>query len=173
MRTIGRTVAVIATVSLLTFAVLVPSAAADSAARPFHGTVAGTADVAPDASCPIGLRTVSVATGQLTHVGLATVTMGHCTPNPPFGPAPGPIVGGEITIVAANGDVLVGTYAGTVEAIEPVEGAAIRGLVHVAFTGGSGRFADAEGGATVRFWGTLHLATPMSATWAFDGVIGY
>lgn len=160
-------------VALLVAGTLVPSAAASSAARPFHGTIVGGAEVAPEAACPIGLKTLSWATGAITHLGLADMESMHCTPNPPFGDAPGAILGGQVTLTAANGDTLAGTYAGTVNPFAPVEGAIVSGEATATITGGTGRFADASGTFEMSFEGVFHPEGPMTMTWILDGAITY
>lgn len=170
---IVRTLAALAAVALMTLAALVPAAAAGSSERPFHGVVVGEGGVIPDASCPIGLRTFGEATGTATHLGLTTMGSSHCTPNPPFGDPPGPIVGGEMTFVGANGDTLSATYTGTPDTLPPVEGAALSGQLHVIITGGTGRFDGASGEVEMPFWGTLHLESPITVTWAWAGTLGY
>lgn len=171
MSRILRTMAMLTVVTLLVVATLSPAAA--STMRPFHGWVRGAADVAEDATCPIGLRTLSEATGPVTHLGLSTMVTSHCTPNPPFGNPPGPIVGGTVTFTAANGDRLTGTYEGTVEPLAGLEGDTIRGVVHVTFNGGTGRFDGASGHAAMPFVGTLHFTQPMTMTWMPAGHIEY
>jgi hypothetical protein len=114
-RTRFRTLAALAVAVLMTLAVLVP-AAAGSTDRPFKGGLAGGGTVVPDASCPLGLRTVMWASGRVTHFGLTTMTGTHCTP--PIGAAS---FSGVQTFVAANGQAGA-TYTATVEPFEPVEG---------------------------------------------------
>jgi hypothetical protein len=167
-----RTLTVLSIAALLALAALVP-AAAGSVERPFKGSVSGDAGVTEDAGCPIGLRTVGRGSGSATHLGLTTMTADHCTPNPPFGPAPGPMLGGSITFVAANGDAVEGTYTGTVGPIEPVEGSEIHAVTHVNLNGGTGRFEGATGHVEMTLEGVLHFASPMTATWTWDGVIAY
>lgn len=168
-----RTLATLAIAGLLALATLAPAAAADSGDRPFTGSVSGLAGVTEDAACPIGLRTLGGGTGTASHLGVTEMASSHCTPNPPFGPAPGPIQGGVITLVAANGDTIEGTYTGEVAPLPPEEGARISGVVHVTITGGTGRFDGATGHVEMTLEGVLHFTSPMTATWTWQGVIGY
>lgn len=173
MLRIVRTLATLSITGLLALATLVPAATASSVDRPFTGSVSGDAGVAEDAGCPIGLRTLGWGTGAASHLGLTRMTANHCTPNPPFGPVPGPILGGVITFVAANGDTVEGTYTGEVGPLAPEEGAPIHGVVHVTITGGTGRFEGATGHVEMALEGVLHFTSPMTATWTWQGVIGY
>lgn len=173
MRRVFRGAAILIAMALLVGAALVPSVSARSDARPFHGTIVGGGDVAPNLDCPIGLETLSWATGTTTHLGLTAMASVHCTPNPPFGESPGPITGGALTLTAANGDTLTASYAGTVDPVMPVEGALLGGHVVATVTGGTGRFADATGSFDMTFEGVLHFETPMVITWVLQGAIGY
>ncbi len=172
MTRILRTFVVLSVVGAMSLSVLVPAVAAASD-RPFKGTMVGGGGVVEDLTCPIGLRTLSEATGIASHLGSFTMTSSHCTPNPPAGNPPGPILGGRGTFVAANGDAIYFTYSGTVDPLEPVDGATISGVSHHIFTGGTGRFANATGAIEVDFLGTLHFATPMTITWVFKGTLSY
>lgn len=168
-----RTLATLSIAGLLALATLVPAAAAGSIDRPFTGSVSGLAGVGEDAACPIGLRTFGWGTGTASHLGLTRMTSHHCTPNPPFGPVPGPILGGVMTFIAANGDAVQSTYTGEVAPLAAEEGAAIHGVVHVTITGGTGRFDGATGHVEMTLEGVLHFASPMTATWTWQGVIDY
>jgi hypothetical protein len=103
-----RTIAVLAVAGLLVVAAAVPAASAGSADRPLKGWIAGGGTVVPDASCPLGIRTVMWGSGEVTHLGWTTMTGTHCTP-PDLN-----IVGGVQTFVAANGDTLEMTHMATV-----------------------------------------------------------
>ncbi len=151
----------------------IASAATSHSERPFAGTILGGGGVVEDATCPIGLRTLSGGTGTASHLGLTTMTSSHCTPNPPAGNPPGPILGGVGEFVAANGDTIEFTYQGTVDPLEPVDGATISGLSHHTITGGTGRFANATGEFEMAFHGTLHFTSPMTIEWNFEGTIAY
>lgn len=165
-------------VVLVAFAVVVASLASAgpvtaTSERPFKGTIVGGGGVVSDLSCPIGLRTLSDGSGNASHLGLMTMDSSHCTPNPPAGNPPGPILGGVGQFVAANGDMIEFTYHGTLRPLEPVEGATISGTSHHTITGGTGRFANAAGEFEMSFRGTLHFTSPMTITWWFEGTIEY
>lgn len=167
-----RTTLFIPLVALL-LAGFVPTASARPVPRPFKGVVTGTFAAIEDQDCVLGMRTHSEATGTLSLLGLSGATFDHCTPNPPFGPAPGPILGGEFTFVAANGDSLEGTYEGQVAPLEFVEGAPVSGITYFTIEGGTGRFEDATGSATIPFTGTLHLNGPSTMEWTVAGSVTY
>jgi hypothetical protein len=79
--------------------------------------------------------------GVESHVGRYTIRNSHC-----LNPATGEFIAGQFHKIAANGDELSGTYAGTssiIRAPAPVGVFAIQG--QLAFTGGTGRFANATG----------------------------
>jgi hypothetical protein len=101
----------------------------------------GTIGTAPRCDA-LGLLHVSLeGEGIESHVGRYTIRNSHC-----LNPATGEFTAGLFHKIAANGDELTGTYAGTssvIQAPAPVGVFAIRG--QVAFTGGSGRFANATG----------------------------
>lgn len=167
MYKILRTLAVLAVALLMSLAMLVP-AAAGSSDRPFKGVLVGGGTAVPDATCPLGLRTVMWGTGQVTHLGLTEMTASHCTPD--WG---APIVGGVQTFVAANGDKLEVTYTATVEPFVPAEGAVMTGPGDTVVTGGTGRFADATGEFVVHMRGILHFTSPMELTWSWNDEISY
>jgi hypothetical protein len=168
MLKIARVIAVLAVAAMMTLVAVMPATAAESVDRPFKGVVVGGGAVVPDASCPLGLRTVMWASGEVTHLGLTSMTGSHCTPA--FGP--GSFTGVQ-TFVAANGDKLETTYTATVEPFEPVEGAIMTGPGDTVITGGTGRFADASGEFVVTMRGILHFTAPMELTFAWDDEIAY
>jgi hypothetical protein len=75
--------------------------------------------------------------GVETHTGRYTITTHDC------------IIGADFTgsfiKVAANGDELTGTYAGTTEVLEPPPFLVLAVTGTISFTGGTGRFAGATG----------------------------
>jgi hypothetical protein len=167
MYKILRTLAVLAVALLMTLAMLVP-AAAGSSDRPFKGVIVGGGTAVPDATCPLGIRTVMWGTGEVAHLGLTEMTASHCSPD--WG---APILGGVQTFVAANGDKLEMTYTATVEPFVPEEGAIMVGPGDTVITGGTGRFADASGEFVANMRGILHFTAPMELTWTLYGEIGY
>jgi hypothetical protein len=79
--------------------------------------------------------TVTRATGQATHMGRAVLLSSHCPAMPTY------LDDGRITIAAANGDRLFGTYD-----YDPTPGAQ---YPTITWTGGTGRFIGASGSATM------------------------
>jgi hypothetical protein len=168
MYRIVRTIGVLAVVALMSLSALVSAVSADSSARPFTGSMVGIGIVMPDETCATGLRTVVSFTGTASHLGRVSMTGSHCAPD--WG---APIVGGEWTFVAANGDTLVGTYTGTIDPFVPEEGAVMVGRHDNTITGGSGRFAGATGEFLVSYTGILHFAEPMTLSSTWVGTLGY
>ena len=156
--------------ALAALAVSAGAAATGGADRPFKGDVAGGASVALDSSCPIGLRTLSEASGTASHLGFVRMSTSHCTP------VTDTITGGQATFVAANGDELYATYSGKCVPFPfpPVGGFFTCETTNV-IVGGTGRFANATGESDVTAsvqW--LGFGTPvLPATWTWDGTISY
>ncbi len=154
-------------VVVLVFAGFVPAAGADSDARPFKGSMTGVLTFELDSSCPIFLRTNSAAVGTASHLGLMTMTASHCTP-------PGTsITGGEMVLVAANGDEVYATYAGEVTPPGP-DGVGFA-AVDFDIVGGSDRFMGASGAGEMTAWFVwAGIGVPeWPAGWAWEGTIGY
>ena len=127
-----------ALVLLLTVA---PAAVAEPGSRPFKGSMSGSVTFEPDPGCdnnPWLMRTDSQATGTVSHLGRTTMTSAHCTP------AGASIDGGEMALVAANGDRVFITYEGT--ASPPNADGIIVADVDFVIIGGDGRFEGATGG---------------------------
>ena len=101
----------------------------------------GTIGTAPRCDA-LGLLYVSLeGEGIESHVGRYTIQNSHC-----LNPATGDFRAGLFHKVAANGDELFGTYEGTSSVIQPPAPVGIFAIQgQLAFTGGSGRFADASG----------------------------
>jgi hypothetical protein len=96
------------------------------------------------------------------------MTSHHCTP------AGTEIAGGEMTLVAANGDEVYIEYAGFAPGPDPVTGI-IYVEVDYVIVGGDGRFEGVHGGGEmtvdVVFEGMDDLE--WAATWSWTGTIGY
>lgn len=155
--------------ALLAFGVAAAAADTGGTDRPFTGTLAGLATFQPDPACPIGLRTLVEASGTASHLGRVTMTSSHCTPPADV------ITGGQMTIIAANGDELQLTYSGTSGPLPPEVGGIINAPSHNVIVGGTGRFADASGEADfavfVTFAGFGVPAWPITFSW--DGTLSY
>jgi hypothetical protein len=94
------------------------------------------------------VTTFTSADGTASHMGRVHMEFAHC-PNPFVGP-----VGGQLAIVAANGDVLYGEYEGKGEAgievtflPEKTDARDTCELLHDVACESTGRFADASGTA--------------------------
>jgi hypothetical protein len=153
-------------------------------ARPLTGTLSGVVDFLPAPECPVGLKTVSDATGTFSHLGRTTMHSEHCTPAGDF------IFGGIMTLTAANGDEITINYNG--EAPFPTPTTTV---IHIAgdalIVDGTGRFEDATGGQLDGDWDTFNYTAdvqfpgfdpdtgmpipgPWDATWRFGPMtIGY
>ena len=124
---------------------------------PFHGSLAGVFTIS---GFPIATVSANL-TGNATHLGRFTLALPHhvdllATP---------PAATGTFVFIAANGDLVFGTFTGVADSGAPP-------VIHVTETativGGTGRFADASGGFTIgRFVDLDHLTSSGS----FDGTI--
>ena len=139
-----------------------------ASARPFKGSMSGTATFVTDAGCPLGLRTNSEAVGTASHLGSFTYTSSHCSNF---------VFAGEQTLVAANGDEVFADYESVGPPVFPPSEVGTVYDVPVAFTitGGTGRFAGATGGGEIISHITfMGFGAPVwPATWEWQGTIGY
>lgn len=137
-----RRITLVAVACALVFLAVSATASAKPKDRPFKGYVSGevvfTFD--PASPSPWDLWTDSSAVGSVSHLGLTEMTGRHPTPETTD------ISGGNMTLVAANGDEVWMTYSGY--APFPVEGVPSTIVVDLDFTivPGTGRFAHASGG---------------------------
>jgi hypothetical protein len=126
----------------LTLAVLAaPAATAGGGSRPFEARMAGQVHWGFPGTTPsdcVEVTTVTDATGQALHLGAIGAGWTHCPAEP------GNTADGVLTIVAANGDELHGTYDYdlTSESNE----------IPILFDGGTGRFAAAAGHVTAAYY---------------------
>ena len=125
---------------------------------------------APHPDCGEGRLKVEIeGSGQGTHIGQYTIVRQHC-----FNLATAAIEDGYFEQTAANGDKLWGTYygfpAGVLEFDE--NGNPVVILIHAPWTitGGTGRFADAEGSGDTE--GVFNFVTK-EGTFSMDGWISY
>jgi len=115
---------------------------------PFKGTFSGTGVAGTDGRCDV--LTVQIhGSGTATHLGRFTTDQSHCA-----APTSLTFTDGEFTFTAPNGDQLQGTYSGD---FVPLEAPLFAIDGQFAFTGGSGRFANATGGGDAS--GVQNLAT--------------
>ena len=149
----------------------IPAASADSASRPFKGSVVGSVTFPTGTECEnyggLNVRTDGYATGVASHLGRTVLTTRHCSPE-------GPDFAGTATLVAANGDEVFIDYAGVNGPPDPDTWILVSTAEFV-IVGGSGRFEGAEGGgqliAYVLFEGFDDFEWP--ASWVWEGTIGY
>ena len=107
--------------------------------------------------------------GTGTHLGLHTIEASHCSYRPIDGPPDGTYGQGEITIVAANGDVLLAEYDdGT--SYEEAPGLIVFMDTVTFVDGGTGRFRFASGSASEM--GTVNFMN-FTFTTEISGVIDY
>jgi hypothetical protein len=97
--------------------------------------------------------------GEGTHLGRFHGVSSHCAQGPTYGD-------GIVSITAANGDRLDGTYSG---------GTSVGGALHdtVAFTGGTGRFDGATGGGDENGVASGNPLTGAPIAFTLDGTIVY
>jgi hypothetical protein len=132
--------AVLIATLLLVLAGAMPAAAGPHGTdRPFRAAASGqfTFDFSNPRQCPAPFTGVAEAVGRATHLGVVQVIGTHCEGD-------GVSYDGRMTLTAANGDTITGTYV-THWVITPP-------TVHVtgwlSIDGGTGRFS----GATGRVW---------------------
>ena len=146
-------IAVVLTLVVGTASVAGASNATPEKELPFSAVVTSTEfgfNTDPDAvaaRCGDVARAFSVTTtkavGTATHLGRIDLVAEHCSYLDESG-NPGPYTKGEISITAANGDVLLGTYSDGISLTPPP---LIEFIDVFAFVdGGTGRFVEASGG---------------------------
>ena len=154
----------------LVLAIAAMAAAADSPGtktvpRVILGAMEGRFDFAGPETGP--WTTTGNVTGTLRHLGLAKMTTTHTA-------APdGTISGGEFTIVAANGDEILGSY--TASGAWSSDYTQVLGSAAFTVEGGTGRFAHATGDITAAFLETFDDPTFYSArvNWTLQGTVRY
>ena len=126
---------------------------------PFHGSLAGVFTIT--ATSPFADVSANL-TGNATHLGRFTLALPH-TVNLAAMPLPTAI--GTFVFIAANGDMVSGTFTGAVDSVAPP-------VFHVTeiatITGGTGRFAGATGSFTIAR--SLNVVT-LTTSGSFDGTI--
>ena len=112
-----------------------------------------------------GLTTLGVLDGTSGHMGRMVLNSSHCfVPGAPG--EPGGVDNADITFTAANGDVLAGTYTAEIGSASEIGETFVAELT-VTFEGGTGRFSDATGWATVTIVITFEGFTDFF--WATEG----
>jgi len=158
---------------LLAFLLLIIPAAVQAGPNnaPFRASLTVQETIAEDSSCPSGLAGTLTGSGTATHLGAVTVNATHCATPAPRGSVA--ISRGVITFTAANGAVLTADFMGS---ISPFPGDLQTNTFVGSFliTGGTGRFADAEGDGLLSgsFTGSL-LTRIFTGALAAEGRIGY
>jgi hypothetical protein len=111
---------------------------------PMRGTFVADGSLTSPEDCA-GLRFVSRGGGQETHTGRYAITTIDCVIGDAFT--------GSFTKVAANGDLLFGTYGGSTEVLQAPSASSpllvLRVTGMLSFVGGTGRFAGASGSQTM------------------------
>ena len=119
-------------------ALTVPIQALAGEQVPLKGSETGQFSLTPGGVCPAGSLQIDVAgSGNATHIGDYTVAAREC-----LNPTTLLVFSGGVTIAAANGDTIIGTYSGEVS----ITAEGVLTYEHdVEITGGTGRFAEASG----------------------------
>lgn len=115
--------------------------------------------------CPSKFGGTTTGTGKSTHLGKVSFTAIDCiTPKENYF-----TFAGKLTLITANGDKLIGDYSGS---FKPVNSGSLYTLSDAKFeiTGGTGRFADAEGTAGLK--GNQDILTGKGKM-ELDGAISY
>jgi hypothetical protein len=98
---------------------------------PLSGSLVGYAQLYTDSPCSPAFLAITIAAGNLSHLGLVAAEFSHCSR-----PWQEPIITeGSLTLTAANGDKLYCTYSDE-DGMPPF-------LIQI--TGGTGRFKKADG----------------------------
>jgi hypothetical protein len=141
------------------------------AAVPFSGVVTGGMYVAMGTgnvqNCPSGRTNISNGTGTALHMGNVTYYTEQCVNT-----LTGEILGNKLVLTAANGDELYGTFVGQSAPAGNV-GDVFSVSATFVFAGGTGRFQDATGTATMTAELTHAAAFPWPARWTWSGTIRY
>lgn len=161
--------ATLVSLGILSLSLASYAAAPDSRHVPLvERSICGVVDgmVSFDVSDITAVITLGDCAGIVTHLGAAKLYTSHKSDG-------SQIVDGHFTLVAANGDKIVGTYDGKVT-WDWVQGIAIGNTV-LKVTGGTGRFKQASGEitstSTVTFMGWDVLEWPV--IWVFEGTVSY
>ena len=138
---------------------------------PFRATLTVQETIAEDTSCPSGLGGTLTGSGTATHLGAVTMSATHCAT--PTGRGSVAISRGVITFTAANGDVLTADFMGTISPF-PDDLQTNTFVGSFLITGGTGRFANAEGDGLLSgaFSGSL-LTRRFTGAMTAEGRIGY
>jgi len=146
--------------AIVTLGLVAPAVAADDG-RPLWGWSSGvTTFYDNEKDCDAGVTTKTDLPAFTGHLGRSHLIMSHC-------PVGFSIENGDLTLVAANGDELLGTYVGDVTA--EADFSVFYATLAITFAGGTGRFDDAQGWAVmdaVVLFGGDAPEWVWSATWS-------
>jgi len=125
---------------------------------------------APTEECPLGVKTITTASGW-TNVGAVTLHAEHC---PTLGLPSVPV--GQQTLTTEDGDEISGAYFVDCEPLLPsaASGEPITCVGRLQFSGGTGRFAEATANQVVHLWfpGSME-AQDWPWTSKLEGTISY
>jgi len=159
----SKAVRFLLTLLLACFSATVVSAGDNPYPRPFFGSMTGegTFDFTSGACLDVTgapWQSISSLVGNLTHLGLSEYHSTHCSTLDGFH-----LVGGEATLVAANGDEIWLTYSG--ELISPFLPPPVVLVyeVHNVVVGGTGRFEGASGEIMILVFVTIEDLSVLSA----------
>jgi hypothetical protein len=139
--------------------------------RPFRATASGEIVNAENSlGCTVGYTSVVTAAGQGTHLGTFQLTARHC--EVATSPVAGKSVNGEMTLVAANGDKIIGTYE-TDWVFNPATfTVTVTGDLQI--IGGTGRFTNATGTLSQHHVITVtQPQPPWPLQMGFEGLLSY
>lgn len=137
-------VALLAAVLLLSIATPAIAGNVDKP-RPYHGFYADPGvPIEPTITCDEGIPFAGGGTGHANHLGAFTWDADYCLV--PTGATSVVVNVGYVTIVAANGDLLYGTWTGEGKFLP--DGSMVN-TQEVTYEGGTGRFERAVGNASV------------------------
>lgn len=144
--------------------------------EPFSGLLIGSVSFqpleAPTEECPLGVKTITTASGSTT-IGPVTIHAEHC---PTLGLPSVPV--GQQTLTTEDGDEISGAYFVDCEPLMPsaATGEPVTCMGRLQFSGGTGRFAEATGSANqvVQLWfpGSMD-AQEWPWTLKLEGAISY
>lgn len=161
---------IIRTACATALAVAALSAVAGPTNVPFSARLTTQEQIGPNpAQCQSVpyLAGLTSGSGQATHLGQVTGTAQDCIA-PPAAGYTYTFSNGKLTLIAANGDELRATYAGTLNPTSVPPIFAVTGTYQI--TGGTGRFTNASGSG--RLGGTENLQTGQGQL-LLDGTISY
>jgi hypothetical protein len=162
-----------AALGVVALVLLATSTAMAGDARPWTGHSAGQTwfDLENPKACDAGITTRADEPAISSHVGRSFLVMSHC----PTGDPADNYHDSDFALHAANGDVLYGTYVGTIDEFSEILGTEFVSTIHLTITGGTGRFEGATGSAVMEvraiFEGYDDLSWPWRVSW--EGELRY